>query len=60
MAKKNDSNMNTNKILNIIVVLMVIFVSVFYAGYYAYKDYLLAEQDKNADYTTPGDYGVEE
>ena len=60
MAKNNESRTSTNKILNIIVVLMVIFVSVFYAGWYAYKDYQLAEAEKNADYTTPGDYGVEE
>ena len=57
---KRDTKTSTNKILNIIVVFMVIFVSFFYAGYYAYQDYLLEEAKNNADYTTPGDYGVEE
>ncbi|MBQ9791865.1 MAG: hypothetical protein IJW28_04685 [Clostridia bacterium] len=51
---------STNQVLNIIVVFMVLFVSIFYAGYYAYQDYLLEEAKNNADYSTPGDYGVEE
>ena len=56
----NKNNLNTNKVLNIIVVFMVLFVSVFYAGYYAYQDHILAEAEKNADYTPNGNYGVEE
>ena len=58
MAK--ETNNSKNKVLNIIVAFMVLFVSVFYAGYYAYQDYLLEQAKNNADYTTPGDYGVEE
>ena len=58
MAK--ETNNSKNKVLNIIVAFMVLFVPVFYAGYYAYQDYLLEQAKNNADYTTPGDYGVEE
>ena len=53
-------NKNINKILNIIVCVMVVVVSVFYAGYYAYQDYLL-EQTHNAGAQAPEiNPGVEE
>lgn len=56
----NENKNSTNKILNIIVALMVVFVSCFYAGYYAYQDYMVEYHKNNADYGPSGDYGVEE
>ena len=55
-----DNNTSRNKVLNIIVAFMVLFVSVFYAGWYAYQDYLVEQAKNSADYGPGGDYGVEE